>query len=987
MANNLDLKIRINGEDNTGTAFGKTRAGITSISEQLSAMQTRMQQLVALKIGDIIGGQLGKIIQTADGFKTLQARLKLVSDSTAEYNIAQQAVFDIAQRTRASLEGTANIYGKLETAIKQLGGTQNDALRVTETLNQAIALTSQGAAQDEAAILQFSQALGSGVLRGDEFNSVMENSPGLAQALANGLQVPITALRGMAEAGELTADRIINALGKAAPEVAKQFAQLPTTVGQAFTQLQNEFTRYIGEADAASGFTNKLAAAIQFAAQNIGPLSSTVGGLAVIYGVTLLQGLVKSAAAMLDNAAAARQKAAAEQTARAAALELLQTELQVAKVRVTTTQQLIEEARLQQALAVTDTQRAASIKLVEKAMLDYHAAVNLVNGKEAALAAATEKKAVAMSVVTRIAGALTKILTVLIYLDIAKMFAEWALKIDAFRAISLRVQEGLVILLTGFQALANGGMNFDERIKQIKGIHDEFTKLIENGPAKLATEEKKSNAEGEKTIQLQTQQAASIKNLVDSYKALSDSAKNAADQQLAAVDIKQTQSIRTVETTVTDAGGVDRSAERERAITQVLAQAAQDRSRILQKSAQERLQLIDQAHNKEVQSAKAAQSDTAKVDKEWVDSKYKVLKDWQTSTAKTIDELIALEKKHRDAAIQADTDIANHKRDTAKTVADLQGKNDVNNAAELSRLQTDTYTQKRGVTDALKTGDTEKALQAAKQIEQAYTDIAQKAKGLFDQGIIDQTTLDSAIYDFQNAAKQVDQIAAQQGDQQKKAAEDVAGEIAKQQATLGDVNGRLDALIEKAKQTLTINVDKSAIDAAKAAIDAIPSEKTVTIKTINEAGNPVTADQASPAQTDAQNMPGYADGTRLAGFGGGDQLPALLEPGEGVVNKFGMRALDTTFGPGFFDGINSGGNPVELLRQKFKGARLADGGRISVNMPSINPGSIHSANGTPINIHLPDGQKFGPFTGSGDSVSALESALHNEVLKRGRRVL
>lgn len=261
-------------------------------------------------------------------------------------------------------------------------------------------------------------------------------------------------------------------------------------------------------------------------------------------------------------------------------------------------------------------------------------------------------------------------------------------------------------------------------------------------------------------------------------------------------------------------------------------------------------------------------------------------------------------------------------------------------------------------------------------IEQA---IAQLAKGLLNQGVIDTSTFDIVLFDLKRAAEEVDRITERQGEQQKQAAEEVAVEIAKNQATLADVNTLMDGLIEKAKQTLTINVDKTAIDAAKAAIDAIPTEKTITVKVVDEDGNPVKPIIDDTQTIDnTQTVPGYASGTRLSGFGGGDRHPALLESGEGVVNKYGMRALDKAFGPGFFDGLNAGVNPIDLLRGSLRTLKLSEGGRIS----NISGG----ASGTPVNIYLPDGRSFGPFISSDDSAKVLAEELSREVLKRGNRV-
>ena len=975
MANkDLDLKIVINAQDKSGPALGKVRGGIESVNQQLASMNTRFQQLLSLKIGEIIGNQLKKVIDTADGFKTLQARLKLVSDTTAEYVTAQKAVFEIAQRTRSSLEATAAVYGKVETVVKQLGGTQQDAIGVTETLNQAIALTSQGAANDAAAILQFSQALGSGVLRGDEFNSVMENSPGLAQALANGLQVPITALRGMAEAGELTADKLINALGKAAPEVASQFAQLPVTVGQAFTQLNNEFTRYIGEADAAGGATAKLSASIQFAAENFKPLAETALTLAGVYGVTLLQGLIKSAAAMVDNAAAARAQAVAQQTSRIAAVELLQVELQVAKVRAITARQLIEEARLQQALAVTDKQRAASIKMVEKAFLEYHNAVNLVNSKQAALQAATTKTAAALTLAQRAAAGLNAALNIFLAFEIGRTIGEWLNQFDLVRKAGARLAQTFTIAAAAAEA-AFGGAKLKDLPSKISKINATYDDMV----SRIGAVEEAEKARAEVTKSATELAVKNLKAEVDAYKALADAAKESSQQQLSRVDDQQKLQIRRVETTVTDGDGVNRERERQRQITEILERSAQERSRISEQAAKEQIALMDLAHAKEVEAAKKSNQSTKAIDKSWLDSKYKVLQDWQSSSRKTIDELIALEKKHRDAAVQSDKEIADHRRSTAQLINELQGKSDANNSVDLNKLRNNAYAQKREITQARKSGDIDAELEAAKRVEQTYINIAELAKGLLNQGAIDTSTFDIVLFDLKKAAEEVDRITERKSEKQKQTAEEVAVEISKQQATLADVNTLMDGLIEKAKQTLTIYVDQTAIYDAKAAIDAIPTEKTITVKVVDENGQavkPIIDDTQTIDNT--ETVPGYASGTRLSGFGGGDRHPALLESGEGVVNKYGMLALDKSFGPGFFDGINAGVNPIDLLRGSLRTLKLSEGGRVSNNSGG--------ASGTPVNIYLPDGRSFGPFISSDDSAKVLAEELSREVLKRGNRV-
>ena len=101
----LSVKLIINGEDRTGPAIGKTRAGLESISKGLERMRAQLGYILAANIGQVISGQIAEVVKTADAYKTLEARLKLVSDNTREYAAAERELFNIAQRTRGGLEG------------------------------------------------------------------------------------------------------------------------------------------------------------------------------------------------------------------------------------------------------------------------------------------------------------------------------------------------------------------------------------------------------------------------------------------------------------------------------------------------------------------------------------------------------------------------------------------------------------------------------------------------------------------------------------------------------------------------------------------------------------------------------------------------------------------------------------------------------------------------------------------------------------------
>lgn len=210
-----------------------------------------------------------ELIQTADAYSGIVAKLKLVSGSTAEFAAAQSKLFEISQRNMTPLAETVQLYSRLATSMRDLGRSQADTLAITDLVGKSIRISGADASSAAAGILQFAQAIGSGVLRGDEFNSMMENSPRLAKALADGLNVPIGALREMAAQGELTADKVVNAILSQSDAIKREYTQMPVTVSGAFQQIQNALTQYIGSADQSAGASRELAESISLIAKNL----------------------------------------------------------------------------------------------------------------------------------------------------------------------------------------------------------------------------------------------------------------------------------------------------------------------------------------------------------------------------------------------------------------------------------------------------------------------------------------------------------------------------------------------------------------------------------------------------------------------------------------------------------------------------------------------------------------------------------------------
>ena len=183
---------------------------MTSISTQLQSIQNIATAALG---GSYVGGLAKSVAETADQFRNLEARIKLATGEGPQFQAAFAGVQQIALRTNTALDETGALFARLVSAGREAGqsaqAAQQNALDLAETINQAIQLSGASADASKAAVTQLIQGLQGGVLRGEEFNSVMEQAPRLAQALANGLGVTTGELRKMAEQGALTSDVVM----------------------------------------------------------------------------------------------------------------------------------------------------------------------------------------------------------------------------------------------------------------------------------------------------------------------------------------------------------------------------------------------------------------------------------------------------------------------------------------------------------------------------------------------------------------------------------------------------------------------------------------------------------------------------------------------------------------------------------------------------------------------------------------------------------
>lgn len=292
-----DVKAADRDLDNLASS-GKRAEG--SAKGVTSAFNDLKSALAILGIG-AVARELG---QMADTYKNIHGRLGLVTSGTAELALVSDKLFNIAQRTRTEFEAVTDLYGSLARSTKALGTSQGELLQVTETINQALIVSGANASSSEAALRQLGQGFASGALRGDELNSVLENTPRLAQAIADGMGVTVGQLRKLGAEGKITGEAVFNALKTQRETIEKEFATMPVTISQSFVQLRNEILKYVGEADAANGASASFSAGIQMLSKNLDSAVYVIELLVVAYGVKLVGSFVAATAAAIAQQAA-----------------------------------------------------------------------------------------------------------------------------------------------------------------------------------------------------------------------------------------------------------------------------------------------------------------------------------------------------------------------------------------------------------------------------------------------------------------------------------------------------------------------------------------------------------------------------------------------------------------------------------------------------------------------------------------------------------
>lgn len=242
---------------------------------------------------------VGKLVNLSDTYTQTQARLSMIVDEQSNVEELNDKIFASAQRARASYQAMADSVAKLSLNAGDAFSSNNETILFAENLNKLFAIAGTEQASISSATLQLTQALGSGVLRGEEFNAVFEAAPNIMQTVADYMDVPIGKLRQMAQDGQITADVVKNALLSATGEINEQFESMPMTWAQVWTGIMNELYQA----------SIPILEFISLLAQNWSVLEPIVMGVATAVGLytaaLLIHKGVQAASALIEGVRAA----------------------------------------------------------------------------------------------------------------------------------------------------------------------------------------------------------------------------------------------------------------------------------------------------------------------------------------------------------------------------------------------------------------------------------------------------------------------------------------------------------------------------------------------------------------------------------------------------------------------------------------------------------------------------------------------------------
>lgn len=269
--------------------------GMNKATNATDRASTAMSRFGSIIRAAIAGFGILSLTKMADEWAGVEGRVGLVTNGVEEQKTALKGLYQIAQATGQEYAATAGLFQSTQRNAKELGLNLKSTLALTDTIGKAMTIGGGSQASQHAALTQLGQALGSGTLRGEELNSIMEQAPRLAQAIAEAFNVPIGKLKDLGKAGKLTSKELAAGLLKQSEKLNAEFERMPMTFGRAFTRLKNSFGQQVDAFNKNTKAAEIFYKVTSLIVDNMGAIIKWVAILGSAVGLTKLAGAARAA--------------------------------------------------------------------------------------------------------------------------------------------------------------------------------------------------------------------------------------------------------------------------------------------------------------------------------------------------------------------------------------------------------------------------------------------------------------------------------------------------------------------------------------------------------------------------------------------------------------------------------------------------------------------------------------------------------------------
>lgn len=308
-AGSRELQSMLNGLSGN---MGRLEASVNRTERSIGSMERTMSSLSGVAKGLFAALSVQQVASYADAWTELNNKVANSVRTGETQTEVMQRIFDVSQATQSSLNGTATLYARLERGTRAYNTSAEDLVRLTTIINQGFAVSGATAQEAENAIIQLSQGIASGVLRGEEFNSVSEQGSRLMVALADSMGVSIGQLRAMAAQGQLTTDVVVKGLLSQGDAIGKEFANTTVSIAKGLQVAGNNVTKFFGENSTVKSFAAGFRDSVITISENLETLSGALIIVAGVMGSRYVGALAMSTAAKISDIAASRRQLIAE---------------------------------------------------------------------------------------------------------------------------------------------------------------------------------------------------------------------------------------------------------------------------------------------------------------------------------------------------------------------------------------------------------------------------------------------------------------------------------------------------------------------------------------------------------------------------------------------------------------------------------------------------------------------------------------------------